>query len=324
VTGRSGRAPVRRETRVVHGHRRAFLRAGPPLGRAPVLLLVHGIGDSSSTWLDVLDGLAETHTVIAPDLLGHGASDKPRADYSVGGFANAMRDLLVLLGVERATVVGHSLGGGVAMQLAYQYPELVERLVLVASGGLGREVNPVLRLTSLPGASVAVGVSTRAPVRLPALAASRLAARAGLLEASDVEEVADIWAALRDPRTRRAFLRTLRSVVDGRGQSFTARDRLYLAAEIPTLLVWGERDPLIPVRHAHAAAAALPGLRVEVVPRAGHLPHRSDPRRFVASVGSFVASTPPAVHDARAWRALLAGGDAGDPLLDAPVELLSS
>ncbi|MGZ6792948.1 MAG: alpha/beta fold hydrolase, partial [Mycobacteriales bacterium] len=153
--------PVRRETRVVHGHRRAFLLAGPTLGTASVLWLVHGIGDSSATWREVLPLLARTCTVVAPDLLGHGASDKPRADYSIGGFANGMRDLMVVLGVERATVVGHSLGGGVALQLAYQYPERVERLVLVAAGGLGGSFFGLCGQRSLPARDGAGGTPRR-------------------------------------------------------------------------------------------------------------------------------------------------------------------
>src|SRR5690242_1116691 len=137
-----------REVRVVHGYRRAFVRAGS----GPPLVLLHGIGNSAQTWAGVLDELAAHHTVIAPDLLGHGDSDKPRGDYSIGAYANGVRDLLAVLDVERATVVGHSLGGGIAMQFAYQFPEFVERLVLVGSGGLGPEMSASLRLASLPGA----------------------------------------------------------------------------------------------------------------------------------------------------------------------------
>ncbi|MGZ6825557.1 MAG: alpha/beta fold hydrolase [Mycobacteriales bacterium] len=299
--------PVRRETRVVHGHRRAFLLAGPPLGTAPVLWLVHGIGDSSATWREVLPLLARTCTVVAPDLLGHGASDKPRADYSIGGFANGMRDLMVVLGVERATVVGHSLGGGVALQLAYQYPERVERLVLVAAGGLGAEVHPFFRAAALPGAGTALGLSSLAPVRAPVLAASRLLSRLGLVDPEDVDGASEVWAGLRDRSTRAAFLRTLRGLVDLRGQAVTSRDRLYLTAAIPTLLLWGQRDPVLPVEHARRACDALPGARLEVVARAGHLPHRGSPERVADAVLGFLDSTAPAVHDPRAWRELLAG-----------------
>ncbi|MGB8652472.1 MAG: alpha/beta fold hydrolase [Mycobacteriales bacterium] len=302
--------PLRREYRVVHGYRRAFLVAGPPVGTAPVVWLIHGIGDSSRTWDDVVPLLSEGCTVVAPDLLGHGESDKPRADYSVGGFANGMRDLMVVLGVERATLVGHSLGGGVALQFAYQYPERVERLVLVASGGLGAEVNPLLRASAVPGASAAIALTSRRLFREPVLALSRQVARLGLLDSSDVEEVATIWEGLRDRATRTAFLRTLRSVVDVRGQAVTSRDRLYLAAAVPTLLVWGDRDPVVPVAHARVAADALPGARLEVVARAGHLPHRSRPEQFVDTVRAFLATTRPAQHDADVWRDLLSGADA--------------
>src|ERR1700742_666298 len=120
------------EFRTIHGHRRAFRVAGS----GPAVLLIHGVGANSMIWEDVQAKLAQRFMVIAPDLLGHGESDKPRADYSLSAFANGMRDLLAVLGIDRVTVVGHSLGGGVAMQLAYQFPQLVERIVLVDAGGV--------------------------------------------------------------------------------------------------------------------------------------------------------------------------------------------
>jgi pimeloyl-ACP methyl ester carboxylesterase len=149
----------------LHGHRVAYRLGGSGVddGR-PVLLLVHGIADSSATWRDVLPGLARRHLVIAPDMLGHGKSDKPRHDYSLGAYANVLRDLMVALEIERATVVGHSLGGGIAMQFAYQHPLCCERLVLVSSGGLGPEVSWILR------ALVAPGVEYLMPVIFPPFA----------------------------------------------------------------------------------------------------------------------------------------------------------
>lgn len=271
-----------------------------------MLLLVHGIGDSAQTWDLLLPLLAQRFTVLAPDLLGHGDSATPRADYSLGGFANGMRDLLAVLGIERATVVGHSLGGGVALQLAYQYPELCERLVLIASGGLGSEVTPLLRALAVPGTGPLLAASARAPVRLPVLAAARAAAAVGLLDGHDVTGLDRVWSGLRQGPTRTAFLRTLRSVVDLRGQAVSSRDRLHLTAEVPMLLVWGARDPVLPVAHARAVAAELAACRLEVVPDAGHLPHRSHPRRVHAALGRFVDETQPAVHDTSGWRALLA------------------
>jgi pimeloyl-ACP methyl ester carboxylesterase len=301
--------PVRREVRTVHGYRRSFQIAGPRLGTAPVLWLIHGIGDSLASWDDVLPLLAQRYTVVAPDLLGHGLSDKPRADYSIGGFANGVRDLMVVLGVERATVVGHSLGGGVALQFAYQYPERVERLVLVASGGLGAEVNPVLRLASIPGAAAAIKISSLPVVRRPVTLGSQLLARVGLVDRADVDEIEQVWLGLADKATRTAFLRTLRSVVDIRGQAISSIDRLYLTAAIPTLLVWGSRDPVLPVQHARAAADALPGAHLHVVARAGHMPHKSCPSGFADALQTFCAGSLPARHDPDVWRSLLVGVD---------------
>src|SRR3954449_9111841 len=145
--------PLTRETLVVHGHRLAYLRAGD----GPPLLLLHGIANNCETWAEVIPRLAETHTVIAPDLLGHGESDKPRGDYSIAAYANGLRDLTSVLGIERAPVVGHSLGGGIALQFPYQFPERCERLALVGSGGLGPELSAGLRAATLPGAELVLG-----------------------------------------------------------------------------------------------------------------------------------------------------------------------
>jgi pimeloyl-ACP methyl ester carboxylesterase len=297
--------------RTVHGYRRAYRMAGS----GPALLLLHGIGDSSVSWLPLIDALARDHTVIAPDLLGHGASDKPRADYAVAAYANGMRDLLDVLGIERATIVGHSLGGGVAAQMSYQFPERCERLVLVASGGAGRDVTPLLRLASAPLAEVFL-VPLRWPAARPAVrAALGLLGRVGNDLARDREHVHRIVAGLPDGDAQVAFTRTLRSVVDWRGQVVTMLDRCYLNASVPTLLVWGDRDGVIPLSHAHRAHEAMPGSRLEVFAGAGHFPHHADPGRFVRLLAGFVASTEPAVHDPDRWRELLRRGP-----VDAPVD----
>jgi len=298
----------RLEYRTVHGYRRAFVVAGPVEPGRPALLLLHGIGDSSDTWRDLVPVLAREHTVIAPDLLGHGRSDKPRADYSISAFANGLRDLLGVLGIERASVVGHSLGGGVAMQFAYQYPHLCERLVLVSSGGVGREVNPVLRLVSLPNADVALHLLRLPAARRTGHAAAALLRRTGLALGHDAPDLVRVFDALPDATSRAAVVRTLRAVVDWRGQVVTMLDRAYLARGMPTLLVWGSRDPIIPVAHAHAAHAALPGSRLEVFSGAGHFPHHSDPVRFVGVLEDFLATTAPSDHDPEHWRDLLRRG----------------
>jgi pimeloyl-ACP methyl ester carboxylesterase len=310
--------PVR--FRTVHGYRRAYRMAGS----GPALLLIHGIGDSSRTWLPVLGRLARHFTVIAPDLLGHGESDKPRADYAVGAYACGMRDLLTILDVERVTVVGHSLGGGVAMQFAYQFPERCERLILVATGGIGRAVHPVFRLAAMPGAELVLPLTTSAPLRL--LARTLAPALGGLGLGSlglggDLGYVVERYESLADGTARGAFLRTLRSVVDWRGQVVTMMDRCYLTEGMPTLLVWGDCDGVVPSAHALTAHAAMPGSRMAIFGGAGHFPHQADPARFAELVCSFHASTAPAAFDMGSWRQKLRAG-ATDP--HAPIDEASA
>jgi len=278
----------------LHGHRVSYREAGDPDSDAPVILLLHGIAGSGQTWESVMASLGARHRVIAPDLLGHGESAKPRGDYSLGSYASAVRDLMTALGHDSATVVGHSLGGGVAMQFAYQFPERLERLVLVSSGGLGREVAFMLRAAALPGADwvLPVMVSQRMDGLGRKLADGL--GRLGLLATDDLEELARGFASLKDVQARQAFLHTVRSVIDVGGQRVDASDRLYLAEEVPSLLVWGEKDRVIPVRHGLLAHQNMPGSRIEVFPGAGHFPHIADPERFVARLTSFIEETDPA------------------------------
>jgi pimeloyl-ACP methyl ester carboxylesterase len=294
---------------VLHGHR-VFYRSA---GSGPVLVLVHGITSTSATWANVLPYLAERFSVIAPDLLGHGESAKPRGDYSLGAYASGIRDLLVALGHERATFVGHSLGGGVAMQLAYQFPEHCERLVLVSSGGLGREITPLLRAASLPGSELLLPLLVNDQVLGAGRALGSLLGRVGLRLHTDVGEVLRGHASLSDGEARAAFLHTLRTIVDPRGQRVDARDRLYLARALPFLLVWGERDPIIPVAHARAAHRLVPGSRLELFPDAGHFPHLDDPLRFVRLLIDFVETSEPGRVDAGRWSELLRRGADGSP-----------
>lgn len=288
----------------LHGKRRAFVKQGS----GPALLLLHGLACDHTTWTPVIDALAEKYTVIAPDLLGHGLSDKPRADYTLGGYANGMRDLLSVLDIERATVVGHSLGGGIALQFAYQFPERCERLVLVGSGGLGPELSAGLRLATLPGTELVLtalsGASglLRDGMRVLFDAGQKL----GWAPLRDLAEAGDALLALKDVEARRAFLRTLRSVVDAHGQAVTALDRLYLAEAIPLLVIWGARDPIVPAEHAETVRALVPSARIEVFPRSGHWPHLDDPARFCEVLLHFCATTAPAAHDRDTWRSLLA------------------
>lgn len=293
---------------VVHGYRRAYRRAG----RGPVLLLLHGLGCDSSSWLPVMPRLAERFTVIAPDLLGHGASDKPRADYSMGGYANGMRDLLTVLGIDRVTVVGHSLGGGVAMQFAYQFPERTERMCLLAPGGMGSEVSWLVRALTLPGAGSVVGAVSVQPLRTVVSATLRGLSRTGLPHTRDLGEVARIYEQLGDPPARAAIRHVLRAVVDWRGQVVTMTDRAYLTRLLPICVVWGDHDDMIPVSHARIAETYAPGAQVHVLADAAHFPHRDHPEEVAQILTDFVTSTEPATYRRARWRALMRDRDAVD------------
>jgi pimeloyl-ACP methyl ester carboxylesterase len=296
--------PIEVEYLTIHGHRRAFVRAGS----GPALLLLHGLGCDHTTWLPVISALSERYLVLAPDLLGHGLSAKPRADYSLGGYANGMRDLLTVLGIDTVTVVGHSFGGGVAMQFAYQFPERTERMVLVAPGGLGPEVTPALRAVTLPGFHQAMGLLTLPGVRQVTTGGLRLMAATGLTHARDLHEVAAIVESFRDPNARRAIRHVVSGVVDWRGQIVTMADRAYLTQAMPMCVVWGRDDVVIPVRHARLAGEMAPGASIEVIADAGHFPHKDHPEWFVAIVDEFIGSHAPASYHRGRWRALLTKG----------------
>jgi pimeloyl-ACP methyl ester carboxylesterase len=285
----------------IHGHD-VFYRAE---GEGSPVVLIHGIAGCSATWDAVAPRLAPKHTVVAPDLLGHGESAKPRGDYSLGAYASGVRDLLAVLGHERVTVVGHSLGGGIAMQFAYQFPERCERLVLVGSGGLGKEVSPLLRALSAPGAEYLLALLLAR--RLHGIA-SRVGSTVGRLGVRGDQLMTELWNSytrLTDSRAQRAFFHTIRSVIDPAGQRVSARDRLYLAADVPTLIVWGDRDSVIPVEHAHVAHDLIPGSRLEIFPGCGHFVPIEAPGRFVEVLEDFLDTTEPAGLRPHEWQELL-------------------
>ena len=289
----------------LHGHDVHYRREG----WGPPILLIHGIAGSSQTWEDVVPFLSDRHTVVAPDLLGHGDSAKPRGDYSLGAYASAIRDLMRAIGHDRVSVVGHSLGGGVAMQLAYQFPEMCERLVLVSSGGLGREVSIFLRAATLPGAEWVLPLLASNRVLSAGGRIGNLLRSVGLRAAPDLEEMWRGFSSLSDGEARQAFIYTLRGIVDPGGQRVSARDRLYLAQTVPTMLIWGERDPIIPVVHGHSTHEEIPGSRLEVMDGAGHFPYRDDPRRFAGLLSEFMEQTEPAEANWDELRELLRRGE---------------
>jgi pimeloyl-ACP methyl ester carboxylesterase len=285
----------------IHGHD-VFYREE---GEGSVVVLLHGIAGCSATWDAVLPRLAARHTVVAPDLLGHGESAKPRGDYSLGAYASGVRDLLAVLGHDRVTVVGHSLGGGVAMQFAYQFPQMAERLVLVASGGLGREVSPLLRALALPGTEYLLPAVLAPQLHSVAGSVGRVLGRFGLRADPFLGEVWNAWSRLTDARAQRAFIHTIRAVIDVSGQRVSARDRLYLANEVPTLIVWGDRDQVIPVSHAHIAHELMPGSRLEIVENAGHFLPIERPELLDRVLRDFLATTKPANVSPKRWQEVL-------------------
>jgi pimeloyl-ACP methyl ester carboxylesterase len=294
---------IRNEEITVYGHRVCFRTAG----EGPVVVLVHGITGSSAHWAPVMPLLAERFTVVAPDLLGHGESAKPRGDYSLGAYATGIRDLLIALDHPKATVVGHSLGGGVAMQFAYQFPERSDRLVLVSSGGLGAEVHLLLRAAALPGAELVLALLAARRVRGAAAAIAGLLEKLHLHPGHDLAEMLGGIGSLAESDARQAFLHTLRAVIDPTGQRVSATDRLHLAEAMPSLILWGERDPIIPVEHALSAHEAMPGSRLELLEGAGHFPQLDDPIRISRLLTDFIDSTPPAEVQAESLRDLVLG-----------------
>src|SRR6187200_1628116 len=191
----------------LHGHRVIYRIAGS----GPPVVLIHGMVNSSLHWEAVALHLARDHTVIAPDLIGHGDSATPRGDYSLGAHAAVIRDLLTVIEIDRATIVGHSLGGGVAMQFFYQFPQRVERLALVSSGGLGHDVSPILRGAALPGAAALLALAAHRSVPAALMYASERLRRRGSSKGVYLRAIARALQPLERPGAREAFLQTLRS-----------------------------------------------------------------------------------------------------------------
>ena len=285
----------------IHGHRVCFRLAGT----GPLVVLVHGITGNSAQWIPVIESLQDRFTLFAPDLLGHGQSAKPRGDYSLGAYASGIRDLLIGIDADRATIVGHSLGGGIAMQLAYQYPERCGRLVLMSSGGIARDVHLLLRAASLPGAEIVLPLITHARLLRLGEIVGRALSAIGLRAGDDLVEGGRGYASLNDREARAAFLHTIRAVIDPTGQRISALDRLYLAEAMPSLILWGSEDPIIPARHGQIAHEAMPGSRLELIPDAGHFPQLTHPTRVARILADFIDSTEAAELEAEDMRDLV-------------------
>ncbi len=249
----------------------AYTRAGS----GPPVVLIHGLGCSRRTWRHVASRLAQTRTVIAIDLPGHGESDSPLGDYSPAGQATAVRDLVESLDMPQIDVVGHSLGGGIAISFAHQYPERTRSLVLISTAGLGPEVTPLLRVAAVPGADRAIGALVRLPDRVLRAGLGAMTWVPGLVSPHDTDPLQDTIATLGDEISRRTFVRTARTVIDMQGQSISAGEQLDRLTERPVMLIWGADDRTIPPRHFRELAARFPRARQLEVPSAGHFPHET-------------------------------------------------
>lgn len=267
-------------------------------GHGPALLLIHGLGGTRGTWRHLADDLTRTHTVIAPDLPGHGESDPPAGDYSLGAHACALRDVMLSLGYPRFSLAGHSLGGGVALQTAYQFPERIDRLTLISSGGLGPEISAPLRAATLPGAHAVVGALSRLPAAVTSLA---LAAAPALVSGTDARQIADVLAGLRGDKQRTAFIRTARSVIDWRGQAVSAQRQTGLLHGVPVLLAWGSADSTIPPEHHRSFAARVPEAMTVEIAGAGHYPHETHSDELLEPMQRFLTSTVPFQYSEKSW-----------------------
>ena len=288
----------------LHGQRMAYLEAG----QGPPLVLIHGIAEAAWVWESIIPALARAHRVVAPDLLGHGHSSKPRGDYSLGNQATLIRDLMISLDMDRATLIGHSLGGGITMQFAYQYPERCQRMVLIDSGGLGQDVTFMLRSLGLPGADLVAPLVLSGTVKNLIQGAIGWLGRRGLKAGLGHRALWRSYAGLTEPATRAAFIATVRAVIDQRGQRVSALERLYLARAMPTMLLWGEKDRIIPVSHALTAHREMPGSRLEIVTGAGHFVQMETPDRVAELILDFLATTRPARITANDMRDVMRAG----------------
>lgn len=304
---------IRKRSVRIHGHDVTYRVAGD----GPLVVLIHGIAGSSTTWRTVMPALAAHYTVIAPDLLGHGESAKPRGDYSLGAYASGIRDLLAVLDLGAATVVGHSLGGGIAMQFAYQFPERVQRLVLVASGGLGKEVSPLIKAVTLPGAEYVLPLLLHRKIRELGERPGAWAHRVGLRPTDTMSEIWRGYTTLTERRGQQAFIHTVRSVIDIAGQRVSAHDRLYLAEALPTMIVWGDRDRIIPADHAYLTAEAIPSARLEILEGAGHFLPWRNVDQFLPLLEDFLETTTPVHVPESQWRDRLVSSHASDSMVAA-------
>ncbi|WP_149359344.1 alpha/beta fold hydrolase [Lolliginicoccus suaedae] len=262
------------------------------IGEGDPIILVHGLLGSHASWGEQISWLAEDFRVIAVDLYGCGASDKNPGDYTLSAHAASIRDLMDHLGIDRAAVVGHSYGGGVCMQMLYLFPERVERLALVSSGGLGPEVSLLLRAASLPGSELVLPVLASPLLRGLAGTAARVAAMLGrpISASPSTLEIWRTFGTVADRDARRAFLRITRGVIGPLGQTICAVKHFPDYQHIPAMVIWGRHDNMIPILHAEQNREVMPHAEAVILEDAGHFPHLDEPVAFHAAIQPFLAA----------------------------------
>ncbi|AYJ51525.1 alpha/beta fold hydrolase [Rhodococcus sp. P1Y] len=267
-------------------------------GDGPPVVLVHGLLGSHESWAGQIERLSTKYRVIAPDLFGHGSSDKPSGDYSLSSHAATIRDLLDHLDITSAPMVGHSLGGGIVMQAVYLFPERIDRLALVSSGGLGPEVSLLLKAATLPGSELVLPVLASDWVRKNAESVVGQLGKWGL-PVRPGKSMLETWRSFKtvaDKGSREAFLASTRAVVGPRGQTVSAKQHFEKFESLPSLLVWGGKDRMIPASHADNIRREVPNSRVEIFSSAGHFPQLDEPDLFFKILDQFLQSS--AVADA--------------------------
>lgn len=239
------------------------------VGAGPALVLLHGIGGDADDWAFCLDALSKSHRVVALDLLGFGRSDKPHIDYSIAGFVEVLQQFLQTLGMERTSLLGGSLGGWIAATFALQFPQMVDKLVLVDAAGLWEDT------VELP---VDLRVSTRQHMRevFDFLFHDRSLATDDLVDLAYRQHLER-----GDGYTIHNLLQNLQ---DGRERL----DESIAALKGPTLIVWGEQDAMVPVAAAHNFHTLIPGSQLEIISECGHLPALEKPAELVWLVLNFL------------------------------------
>ena len=274
-----------RKFATVCDHRMSYVTGGS----GPPMVLLHGLGANCFTWRFTLPTLTQHNTIYAPDMFGCGESDKAGMDYSLDAMADYVNGFMEAVGLHSAIFVGHSLGGGITMQYCHRHPGHAERIVLVSSGGMGRDLHWLLRISTLPGANSVIGAMADPRTRLPQISRTMEQRRMQQLAQEFDPNTPTMLDRFQSYETRQAFLGMLRGVGGLQGQRVSALDHL-TELTVPVLLIWGARDGTIPVSHGKQAASIIPLAHLEVLPNCYHRPQIEAPQKFCELVLNFLQS----------------------------------